>query len=96
MEPVVERRLAIRARTRSPRELSVVLLALRAQKVEGYFRKNFGAPFIIGFIVLLLVAAGLLVMGDSVLANDVSVYAYYSLVVGVVLQLVSLKYGKQG
>lgn len=65
-------------------------------KVKRYFRENFGATFVIGFQVLLLVAAGLLAMGDSVLANDVAVYAYYLLVVGVVLQLFSfLKHGRQ-
>ena len=48
------------------------------------------------FIVLLIVAAGSLAVGSSSLANDVAVYAYYSLVVGVILQLVCfLKYGKK-
>ena len=55
----------------------------------GYFRENWGAPFIIGFQVLLLACAGLLVQGSSGLANDVAVYAYYLLVIGVILQLVS-------
>jgi len=60
-----------------------------------YFRENLGAPFIIGFMALLIVCAGLLIQGNSSLANDVAVYAYYFLVIGVVLQLASyLKYGK--
>lgn len=58
-------------------------------KVKMYFRENLGAPFVIGFQVLLLVAAGFLVVGNSGLANEVAVYAYYLLVVGVFLQLVS-------
>jgi hypothetical protein len=60
-----------------------------------YFRENLGAPFIIGFMALLIICAGLLTQGNSSLANDAAVYAYYLLVIGVVLQLASfLKYGK--
>ena len=55
-----------------------------------YFRENPGAIFIIGFQVLLISAAAFLIYGDSLLANEVAVYGYYSLVMGVVLQLVVL------
>ena len=58
-------------------------------RVKRYFRENLGAPFVIGFQVLLLTVAGLLSVGNSALANDVAVCAYYLLVTGVVLQLVS-------
>jgi len=62
-------------------------------KAKGYFRKNWGAPFIIGFMLLLMVAAASLSMGLDFLADDVAIYAYYALVAGVVLQLVCfLKY----
>ena len=45
---------------------------------------------------LLLVCAGLLVNGRLALADEVAVYAFYMLVVGVVLQIASfLKYGKR-
>jgi hypothetical protein len=65
-------------------------------KVKGYVKENWGAPFILAFIALLIVAAGSLAIGSSSLANNVAVYSYYSLVVGVVLQLVCfLKYGKK-
>jgi hypothetical protein len=65
-------------------------------KVKGYVKENWGAPFIIGFMLLLIVAAVSLSMGLSSLANGVAVYAYYALVVGVVLQLASfLKYRKR-
>jgi hypothetical protein len=60
-----------------------------------YFRENLGAPFIIGFMALLIICAGLLIQGNSNSANELSVYAYYLLVIGVILQLASfLKYGK--
>jgi len=60
-----------------------------------YLRENLGAPFIIGFMALLMICAGLLIQGNSSLANDLAVYAYYLLVIGVFLQLASsLKYGK--
>ena len=53
-------------------------------RIKRYFRRNPGAPFVVGFQVLLLVCAGLLVLGNSSLANEVAVYAYYLLVAGVV------------
>lgn len=65
-------------------------------KVKRYVRENWGAPFILVFMVLLLVAAVSLLVGLASLANDVALYSYYSLVVGVILQLVCfLKYGKK-
>jgi hypothetical protein len=65
-------------------------------RVKAYVKENWGAPFILAFIALLVVAAVSLVVGSSSLADDVAVYAYFSLVVGVVLQLVCyLKYGKK-
>jgi len=65
-------------------------------RVKGYVKENWGAPFIVGFMALLLVAMFSLVMNLAVLADEVAVYAYYALVIGVVLQLVCfLKYGKR-
>ena len=46
-------------------------------------------PFIIGFQLSLVVCAGLLISGGSVLADSVATLAYFFLVFGVVLQLVS-------
>lgn len=66
-------------------------------RMRGYFRENWGAPFVLGFMLLLMVAAGSLAMGMDFLANEVAIYAYYALVVGVLLQLVCfLKYGERG
>ena len=65
-------------------------------RVKGYVRENLGAPFIIGFQVLLLVCAGLLIVGNTWLANGLATGAFFSLVIGVVLQLASfLKYKKK-
>ena len=66
-------------------------------RVKGYVRENRGAPFIVGFMLLLMIAAGSLSVGLDVLANAVAVCAYYVLVAGVVLQFVCfLKYGEKG
>lgn len=47
-----------------------------------------------GFMLLLLIAASSLSMGLTVSAGEAAVYAYYALVVGIVLQLACfLKYG---
>lgn len=67
-----------------------------SERLRGYLRENWGAPFIIAFMVMLMMAAGYLCYGLESIANDIAVYAYYSLVVGVVLQLICyLKYGEK-
>ncbi len=65
-------------------------------KVKGYVKENWGSPFIVAFMLLLLSAAGFLSAGLSSLADAVAVYAYYALVAGVLLQLVCfLKYSRK-
>ena len=62
-------------------------------KVKGYVKENWGSPFVVGFMFLLIAAAVSLSAGLSSLANNVAIYAYYALVAGVFLQLTSfLKY----
>jgi len=56
-------------------------------KVKGYVRENWGSPFIVGFMLLLVVAAVSLSAGLAFLADNVAVYAFYALVAGVFLQL---------
>ena len=58
-------------------------------KAKVYVKENWGSPFIIGFILLLIVAAGALSAGLSSLADNAAVYSYYALIVGVLLQLAS-------
>jgi hypothetical protein len=55
--------------------------------IKRYSKENWGAPFVLVFMGLLLAAAVCLVSGLEWWANEVAVYAYYSLVMGVVLQL---------
>ena len=65
-------------------------------RIKRYLKDNPGASCIIGFQILLLVCAGLLLLGNSVWAEGLAVVAYFSLVVGVVIQLVSfLRHGEQ-
>jgi heme/copper-type cytochrome/quinol oxidase subunit 4 len=65
-------------------------------RVKIHTQENWGAPFIMGFMLLLIAAAVSLSMGLPVLADGVAVVAYYALVVGVVLQLFCfLKYNKK-
>ena len=71
----------IKLRIRSP--LKTVTLDLT------YLAENPGAPFIIAFQVLLCICAVMLAIGREQGANALAVYAYYSLIAGVVLQLVS-------
>ena len=55
-------------------------------KVKGYARENWGVPFILAFMLLLVITAASLAADMSFLANELVVYAYYALVAGVVLQ----------
>ena len=55
----------------------------------GYFVENWGSPFIIIFMFLLVSAAFFLAYGNESFANELAVYAYYFLVVGAFLQFVS-------
>jgi hypothetical protein len=65
-------------------------------KIERYLIKKPGAFFIIVFDVLILACAFLLIQGNP-LVNDVAVFAYCFLIVGVVLQaLAFLKNKKLG
>jgi hypothetical protein len=65
------------------------------ERAKGYVKENWGAPFILGFMALLMLAAVFLLMDFAVLANESAVYAFYALVVGLCLQLFCfLKYRK--
>lgn len=57
-------------------------------RVRQFFRRNPGAIPIVGFQILLLASAGLLIASLSDLAEGVAVAAYFTLLAGVVLQLV--------
>jgi hypothetical protein len=65
-------------------------------RVKAYVRENWGVPFVAAFMFLLAFAAASLMMGLEFFANGVAVFAYFALVVGVVLQLVwFLKHGEK-
>jgi uncharacterized membrane protein HdeD (DUF308 family) len=62
-------------------------------KLKGYVKENWGSPFIMAFILLLVVAAVFLSAGSASLADTLAVYGFYALVAGVLLQIGSfLKY----
>jgi uncharacterized membrane protein len=66
------------------------------QRTKNYFKENWGAPFIIAFMILLIIAAIYLSLGNEAYANEIAIYAYYALVIGVFLQLASyIKYAKK-
>jgi hypothetical protein len=68
---------------------------LLSHRLWHYLRKNWGAPFVVAFMVLLIVSAIELSLGLSDSANGTAVYAFYGLVVGVALQIASyMKYGE--
>ena len=57
--------------------------------LERYYRENWGAPFVIAFIVLLIMSVVEYGIGSSHLANSFAIVAFFMLVVGAGLQLAS-------
>jgi hypothetical protein len=57
-------------------------------QIKRYFRSNPGTLFIIAFQALLVSAAALLVSGNSSMADEIAIYAFYALVIGIVIQIV--------
>jgi hypothetical protein len=63
---------------------------------NNYVKKNWGSPFIVTFMLLLISSAILVSSGFLSLADNTAIYAFYALVIGVTLQLVCfLKYRKK-
>ena len=71
-------------------------ITINIPRIMRYLRQNMGTPFVIIFQILLLSCAALLIWGYSNLVNELIIYAYYSLVVGVVLHLVSFLRHREG
>jgi hypothetical protein len=65
--------------------LKIKLLGKEYSFSSNYIRENWGIPFI-GLFQILLVIAGFLVSSNTSLANKLAIYAYYSLVLGIILQ----------
>ena len=59
-------------------------------RIKKYLKENFESPFIIGFMILLVLCAIFLSLGYSTQADKTAEYAYYLLVLGVILQLVQI------
>ncbi|MBT0158547.1 hypothetical protein G4O51_01020 [Candidatus Bathyarchaeota archaeon A05DMB-2] len=65
-------------------------------RIKRYITENWGAPFIIGSVSLLIIAAALMTMSLTTLSNEAAVYAYFSLILGVAGQLIRyLKFNKK-
>jgi amino acid transporter len=59
------------------------------EKVKNSVHENWGSPFIAVFMLLLVSTAIFLSTGLSYLADSTATFAFFALVVGVILQLVS-------
>ena len=60
---------------------------MKPERIKHYFKANPGALFVIAFEALLASAATVLVLGDSPTANKFAIYAFYTLAVGVAIQV---------
>jgi len=74
--------------------MSIRIKKKTVNSLKKYLEENWGSPFIVIFMILLTTAAYYLAIGNEGFANELAVYAYYSLVIGVFLQLICfIKYG---
>jgi hypothetical protein len=55
---------------------------------KDYFKANPGTPFVVAFMILLLSAAALLAIDRPNEADNVANYAFYSLVLGIAIQVI--------
>lgn len=62
--------------------------------MKSKIRENPGVIFILAFQTLLMTAAITLIDGNQSLANEIAIYGYYSLVVGVILQFITFLRGR--
>jgi hypothetical protein len=91
-----KRFINLRRKNMAPPMIEQINLSNFQTKFSDYFKQNWGSPFIVAFILLLLTAAVLLSAGSANWAEEVALYAYYTLVAGVVLQIVCfVKYRKK-
>ena len=78
--------------------LTIILYAgtfvLDHPRARIYLKQNMGAPLIIAFVVLLISAAVSFSFGDSYWANVLSEWAYFAILAGVILQVISLRTGR--
>lgn len=65
-----------------------VLLKKMAAKLKNYSLANWGFPFITLFLILLLVSVILVETGASTAADLPADIAYFSLLVGVILEII--------
>ena len=65
-------------------------------RIVGYLKKNPGALLIISFQIMLVTCAILIASGNETAANELAIYAFYALVIGVILQFVaSLRHDRE-
>ena len=60
-----------------------------------YLKSNYGVPFVAAFIVLLVAAAAFESLGTGGIANTLAEYAYFAIVIGVVLQVISSRNNRE-
>lgn len=68
---------------------------IRIKLSRQRLRSDWGAYFIIGFIGILLIAIAYYILGFVQLAESIANYAYYSLVIGVVLEILGFAIDKR-
>jgi hypothetical protein len=75
--------------------MRTIIISVTFAKVKTYIKQNWGAPFVIVFMLLLIIAALFLAMGYTLPAEVIGALAYFNLIVGVILQFARfLKYDR--
>ena len=68
---------------------------MTGKNVSGFIKANWGVPFILGFMILLMSSGVFLSLGYGYAADEAANYAFYSLIAGLLLRfLFTSKYNK--
>ena len=60
---------------------------MKFNRLKGYIKANPGTPFTLAFMILLVSAGTLLAAGRPDDANNVAVYAFYAIILGIAIQI---------
>ena len=71
------------------KSVSISMIKKVITTTRRFIDENLGAPFIIGFQILILLCASLLTIENIAVADNIAVCAYFFLGIGIILQAVS-------
>ena len=76
--------------------MAIMKFTINITLLKKYLRNNLGVPFLILFQLSLLSSAILWIRGNIDYVNDLSLFSYLSLAIGVIIQVLHSRREKNG